>query len=649
MNRILVLVAILVITVSLTVLVAVKEGYVIGLSPKDAQQSCYDIMRRRLSTSSTGTAASMDQNTRREYVLKNGLKPALTRLAGVEAGTMQLGDSDGVCVMTPDIMTPYGVDTNDCVLRDKKTGASYPLSKARFEGLTPDGCLVDFRKPGWENIIDTMYANEHSAMNAAISTAHNDLVKTTAQEESAKKAAEKASIERLQAETTLQTNITRSEALTAQLAAVQQNISAQLAGLGGLVKIARYVILERIDGRNLAISVREIEVYDVTGKRIPIEKTVGNVAPQSNSRNIEVANGRFLVDGTDRVASTGAARNATMTVDLKDDVDVSKVIIKNRFDLQDSIIGTRLSVKTSGGETLYSQDIRTAQNEYIFNMISGASNAITIMRQLLSSANSPPVDGVYNIVCNGVDRPTYCIMNRDYDGGGWMLLMKMKHGDTFNFRSNHWTTPTELNALDTNLSMDNDAKFPVFNHVGIKDIMVIFMVANRVGGHMSPAQQTTEGAKGWVWRCTDWYGGKPTTGITGFGESRVLKDTSGTDMSAHKFDPAGIDNRVWSSQSYGKVVFGGHTVLQQPSGRGWQSANDWGTVRFGMVFNENGVEDFMSNDAWCGIGGGFSDGGTNVARDHGWGPAGNFSAGDYYGCCGTPGMNSPIRALVFGR
>jgi hypothetical protein len=635
MNRLFVLVTILVITVTLTVLVAVKEGYVIGLAPNDAQRSCYDIMRRRLSTRSAGTATSMDQNTRREYVLKHGLKPALTRFAGVEAGTMQIGDSDGVCVLTPDIMIPYGVDTNDCMLRDKKTGVSYPLSKAHLEGLTPDGCLVDFRKPGWENIIDTMYANEHSAMNAAISTAHNDFVQTTAQEAVAQRAADRASLARLQAETTLQNNITKNEALTAQLAAAQQNVAAQLAGFGGMAKIARYVILERTDGRNLAISVREIEVYDVTGKRIG--RAVGNVTPQSNS-----ANGRFLVDGTDQIASTGAARNATMTVDLEEDVDVSKVVIKNRFDLRDSVIGTRLSVKTSRGETVYSQDIRTAQNEYIFNMISGTSSAVAIMNLL----SSPPVDGVYNIICNGVDRPTYCIMNRDYDGGGWMLLMKMKHGNTFNFRSKHWTTPTELNALDTNLSLENDAKFPVFNHVGIKDIMVIFMVNNRVGGHLSPAQQTTEGARGWVWRCTNWYGGKPATAITGFSESRVLKDTTGADISAFNFDRAGINNGIWSSQNIGRVVFGGHTALQQ-SGKGWYTPNDFGTVRFGMVFNNEG--DYLSNDAWCGVGGGFSDEGVNVARDNGWGPAGNFSAGDYFGCCGTPGINSPVRALVFGR
>lgn len=646
MNRLLVLVAILVITVTLTVLVAVKEGYVIGLTPNDAQKSCYDIMRRRLSANNAGTgaAASMDQNTRREYVLKHGLKPALTRFAGVEAGTMQIGDSDGVCVMTPDIMMPYGVDTNDCVLRDKKTGASYPLLKANFEGLTPDGCIVDFRKPGWERILDTMYANEHAKMNEDMSTAHNDFVQTSAREKAAEEAANQASVQRYQAETALQNNVVKNKALTAEFEAIQQNIATQLAGLGHMVKLARYVILERIDGRNLAISVREIEAYDVTGKRIG--RAVGTVTPQSN-RNIEVANGRFLVDGTDQVASTGVARNATMTIDLEEDVDVSKVIIKNRFDLLDSTIGTRLSLKNSRNETVYSQDIRTAQPEYIFNMISGTSNAIAIMR-MLSSTSSPPVDGVYNIVCNGVDRPTYCIMNRDYDGGGWMLLMKMKHGNTFDFRSNHWTTPTELNALDTSLSLENDAKFPVFNHVGIKDIMVIFMVNNRVGGHLSPAQQTTEGAKGWVWRCTNWYGGKPATGITGFSESRVLKDTSGIDISAFNFDRTGINNRIWSSQSDGRVVFGGHTALQ-PSGRGWHTANDWGTVRFGMVFNENGAGDFLSNDAWCGIGGGFSDEGVNVARSYGWSPAGNFSAGDYFGCCGTSGMNSPVRALVFGR
>lgn len=49
-------------------------------------------------------------------------------------------------------------------------------------------------------------------------------------------------------------------------------------------------------------------------------------------------------------------------------------------------------------------------------------------------------------------------MDNKYDGGGWMMIMKMTNGTTFEFGANYWTTANTLNSTD--LTRNNaDAKY----------------------------------------------------------------------------------------------------------------------------------------------------------------------------------------------
>ena len=610
-----IIVSILVLVVVLSVVTQLKKEHfyerLIGKTPKDAQQTCLNHIANKIhSGRSTINANVLTQNKHNEHVLKYGLKPGLMQLSDLHSVTMRTADSDGMCVITPDLMNSYGVDT-ECKLRDKNTGALFNLTKSQHAGITPEGCVVDFKKDNWSDILKSLYTNEHSDILNNIHQSHTEYEQSTKAYESVKSTYDAVNAELIRVQAIAQQKNSINENVKNQISSIKQDIYSHAMSSSGLIKFARYVRLERVDNRNVDINVRDLEVYDMQGTKIG--KTV--VTPRR------------------------------ITVDLLEDMDISKVIIKNRYDLQGSIIGTRLSVIANNNSIVYSQDITNPQDEYIFNMTSGADNALVI-KEMLQSSGSIPVNGVYNIFCNGAEKPTYCIMNRDYDGGGWMLLMKMKHGDTFSYDSKHWTQATELNPSDNSLLVRDDAKFPVYNHVGMKDIMVIFLTENRVGGHLTPAQQTTEGARGWVWICNDWFNrGERVNGMVGFGVSRLAPTSNAMD-----FDRQGIEERLWSSQEYngqihGRVVIGGHSALQA-NGRGVVSANDWGSVRLGMVFNENEINDYLSTDAWCGIGGG----GSEATRD--WNqqaPFGSFSAGDYFYCCGTVGMHGKVKALVFGR
>lgn len=261
-----------------------------------------------------------------------------------------------------------------------------------------------------------------------------------------------------------------------------------------------------------------------------------------------------------------------------------------------------------------------------------ANNPAVSARQIQNQSGNNAGDGVYYISCGGVAKPIYCIMDTNYDGGGWMLLMKMGPGTTFHFTSSYWTSANTLNENSTDLG-PTDAKFQVFNTNNIVDVMAIYPRAD----HSLTGGSIRNQNKGWTWLVRSWYnGGQPITALAGFQQAR---DASPADP--YHFN--GWTPRIWSSQEPARrFVFGGHSHL----GRGWSGqGNDWGSVRWGFVFNENGANDFRSNDVWGGIGGGNRYGG-NV---HGWGGNQYFSAGDYFGCCGRAGINRRISALLFGR
>lgn len=246
--------------------------------------------------------------------------------------------------------------------------------------------------------------------------------------------------------------------------------------------------------------------------------------------------------------------------------------------------------------------------------------------QQIREVGASQTDGIFYISCGGIAKPTYCLMDPRFDGGGWMLLMKMAKGNTFQFASQHWTSATTLNTTSLNM-IEEDAKFEAFNTVPIKDVMAIFPASSigKSGGSLQ-----IDGY--WIWICKDWYkNGSKITALNGFNEARDATPSNPSDFS-------GWDNVIFSSQTpSSRHVFGGHGHL----GTGWSgNKNDWGTVRWGFVFNENAVNDFASNDAWAGLGGGSRNFEQGVHT---------FSAGDYYGCCGKKGSHTRFTCYLFGR
>ena len=77
-------------------------------------------------------------------------------------------------------------------------------------------------------------------------------------------------------------------------------------------------------------------------------------------------------------------------------------------------------------------------------------------------------DGVYSLAIYNENvsayeiQDVYCLLDDQWDGGGWMLAMKATRGTTFSYDSNYWTTDNTLNPTELNRD-DGDAKFDLFS------------------------------------------------------------------------------------------------------------------------------------------------------------------------------------------
>jgi hypothetical protein len=228
-------------------------------------------------------------------------------------------------------------------------------------------------------------------------------------------------------------------------------------------------------------------------------------------------------------------------------------------------------------------------------------------------------DKSYFIMCNHVPTLIFCLMSNQYSGGGWMLIMKASPGSTFNFEANYWTTTNTLNSTDVTRN-NADAKYDVFNYTPVKDVMAIWPDFGYTGGSYTISD-------GWTWLIDNWYNGLHIKAIDGFS----VHSRNATPSDPLSF--AGYKTEVFSTQSGARRhVFAGHSFI----GGG---VNNYGTVRWGFVWNNEG--DFNSVDAWGGIGlsKSFTSGFNNTGK----------SAGDNYGCCGTPRYNRALRIELYGR
>jgi hypothetical protein len=237
-----------------------------------------------------------------------------------------------------------------------------------------------------------------------------------------------------------------------------------------------------------------------------------------------------------------------------------------------------------------------------------AENARTI--KTITGTNN---DGSYYINVNGTSTLTYCLMDSKWDGGGWMMMMKATTStDTFNYDSSYWTDAnTTLNPNDTNRN-NGDAKFNTMNYMMVKDVMALWPDSGYTGGSIAQADV-------WSWLVNNFYGsGIRTTALVGFSSANNRDSSTAPDP----LNFSGFSSSIWSTQSTRRHIMGG---------TGYLGGNL--TVRWGFVWNNEG--DFYSIDVMGGIG----MGGTI-----------NYSAGDYYGCCGNSvGLNRRMRVELYGR
>jgi hypothetical protein len=138
------------------------------------------------------------------------------------------------------------------------------------------------------------------------------------------------------------------------------------------LKEARYVKLQRTDGKNEFINVLEIEVYDKNNTKITTGVTP-SLNPQYESPDL--FGPQYLIDSLApnsfpsgwKLPHTTNVPNAYMQLDLNQDTFISKVVIKNRLDCcKERIVGCSLLLLNSSNSEVYRKTIDTIQDIYEF-------------------------------------------------------------------------------------------------------------------------------------------------------------------------------------------------------------------------------------------------------------------------------------------
>lgn len=251
----------------------------------------------------------------------------------------------------------------------------------------------------------------------------------------------------------------------------------------------------------------------------------------------------------------------------------------------------------------------------------------------IKTATGTNTDGLYWINLPTVG-PTqiYCIMDSNWDGGGWMMAMKATRGTTFNYSANYWTTDNTLNPTQTNQN-DGDAKFETMNKFAAKDIMARWPDIGQ-GGSIA-------GRGAWTWLENNFNGGTRQSLISFFTTPSNLTLGSGLGGSGYFLRDAktftGWASGVFSSQLDIRFYGFNYTSRQGPY---YTNAK----VRWGFGWNENGEGLFPSSSSAAA---GSNDVSGGIGMDSNWG---NYSAGDYIACCqDTTGINRSARVEMYIR
>ena len=232
-------------------------------------------------------------------------------------------------------------------------------------------------------------------------------------------------------------------------------------------------------------------------------------------------------------------------------------------------------------------------------------------------------DGVYLLNLPTVGRiKVFCLLDKKWDGGGWMMMMKATTGTTFGFDASYWTTNNILNPNEINQN-NGDAKFNVMNYYQGKDFLARWPdITTSPGGSI-------QGLGVWIWLQNNYNDGTRITPISFFSTAsrKFIKD-------AKTFD--GWQGNVFSSQT--DVRFYGFNYYNNPGAA---------KSRWGFGWNENGGGlypngNMESDDVIGGIGLKGTQFFTNGSKD--------FSGGDVIGCCqDNIGINRSARVEVYVR
>jgi hypothetical protein len=249
-------------------------------------------------------------------------------------------------------------------------------------------------------------------------------------------------------------------------------------------------------------------------------------------------------------------------------------------------------------------------------------------------------DGAYWINLPTVG-PTqvYCIMNSAAAGGGWMMAMKATRGTTFSYGSTHWNSVTTLNTTNNNRA-DGDAKFHTMNYYQATDIMALFPDITTNGGSLGVGNPFSC----WSWLESN-FNGSATTLINFFNTAGTYN--TGTVNTAGNYGGKFIkDAKTFSGWQSG--IFSSQVDIRF-YGFNYKNVPGYGSFacRWGFGWNENG-EGLYSTPAGLAITyGGSDDVGGGIGMDSSFG---NYSAGDYIGCCqDTTGINRSARVEIYIR
>ncbi len=246
----------------------------------------------------------------------------------------------------------------------------------------------------------------------------------------------------------------------------------------------------------------------------------------------------------------------------------------------------------------------------------GSSSAAAAESAMALRARGINTDGAYWITIPNVGtRQIYCLLDSQWDGGGWMMVMKATRGSTFNWSSSYWTSNNVLNEGNFNTN-NGDAKFETFNQNAGTDLLAVWpdLTANRGCFNSS---------RGTIWLQNNFNGGSET----------ILREFFSADQEIFISDASNWCGVAGFSQQRDVRFYG----------FGYRAAGNLGTrTRWGFGWNENGGglwpnANETSNDVAGGIG--------MVHRN-----GSNYSAGDYIGCCqNVSGFNRTARVEMYIR